>query len=293
MHKYLRAVGFSKIKSRKQLMELLGYSVKSAEEKSYTSNGEDTLFAEYNKSFGENIGITICGEYDEQNCFSLDYYFPYCKGTQISSTEDISIERHADKESYAGVCDDIKVGVSLIFYLQNLINYLKLKNAGQLPVRGTSLVLSALSVRGMVLMPIDKNESDKKKVKKASSERNHLIAAARKGDEEAIENLTLEDMDTYTIISKKILKEDVFSLVDTYFMPYGVECDHYSVLGEIVDLRKIKNALTKEDVYLLTVNANDLIFDIAINRQDLFGEPQIGRRFKGFLWMQGFINFPS
>lgn len=293
LHKYLRAVGFSNIKNRKQLMELLGYSVKSAEEKSYTSNGDETLYAQYNKSFGENIGLTIRGEYDEENCFSLDYYFPYCKGNQISSTEDVSIERHAEKESYAGICDDIKVGVSLIFYLQNIINYLKLKNAGQLPIRGTTLVLSALSVKGMIVMPIDKNESDKKKIEKASSDRNHLIAAARKGDEEAIENLTLEDMDTYTIISRKILKEDVFSLVDTYFMPYGVECDHYSVLGEIIDFRQIQNILTKEDIYLLTINSNDLIFDVAINKQDLFGEPAIGRRFKGFLWMQGFINFPS
>ena len=48
--------------------------------------------------------------------------------------------------------------------------------------------------------------------------RNQLIAAARQGDESAIESLTLEDMDTYTSISKKILTEDVFSLVDTYFI---------------------------------------------------------------------------
>lgn len=274
-------------------MQLLGYSVKGAEEKSYTSNSDDTLFAEYNKSFGENIGLTVRGEYDEENCFSLDYYFPYCKGTQVSSTEDVSIERHAEKESYAGVCDDIKVGVSLIFYLQNIVNYIKLKNAGRLPIKGTTLSLSALSVKGMIVMPLNKNESDKKKVEKASFNRNKLIAAARMGDEEAIESLTLEDMDTYTIISRKILKEDVFSLVDTYFMPYGVECDHYSVLGEIIDISMTRNNLTKEEVISLTVNANDLIFDVAINRKDLLGEPAIGRRFKGFIWMQGFINFPS
>lgn len=274
-------------------MQLLGYSVKGAEEKSYTSNSDDSLFAEYNKSFGENIGLTIRGEYDEENCFSLDYYFPYCKGTHVSSTEDVSIERHAEKESYAGICDDIKVGVSLIFYLQNIVNYIKLKNAGRLPIRGTTLSLSALSVKGMVVMPLNKNESDKKKIEKASFNRNQLIAAARKGDEEAIESLTLEDMDTYTIISRKILKEDVFSLVDTYFMPYGVECDHYSVLGEIMDINLTRNILTKEEIFLLTVNANDLIFDVAINKKDLLGEPAIGRRFKGFIWMQGFINFPS
>ncbi len=42
--------------------------------------------------------------------------------------------------------------------------------------------------------------------------RNQLIEAARRGDEDAIESLTLEDMDTYTTISRRIQKEDVFSL---------------------------------------------------------------------------------
>lgn len=70
--------------------------------------------------------------------------------------------------------------------------------------------------------------------------RNQLIEAARRGDEDAIESLTLEDMDTYTTISRRIQKEDVFSLVDTYFMPYGVECDQYSVLGEITECHIVK-----------------------------------------------------
>lgn len=293
MHKFLRAVGFSNIKNRKQLQELLTYSIKNAEEKLYTSKDEDTMYAEYHKSFGENIGIAVRGEYDESNRFIMDYYYPYAKGLCISSYEDISVERHAEKESYAGVCDDVKIGVSLIFYLQNVISYLKLKRAKRLPIRGTSLVLSALSDKGKILMPIIKNESDKKKTSRAAMNRNQLIAAARKGDEEAIESLTLEDMDTYTTISKRIIKEDIFTLVDTSFMPYGVECDHYSILGEIIDYSLVTNQMTKEEVYELSINCNDLIFEVYINKADLFGEPEIGRRFKGQIWMQGFINFPE
>ena len=135
------------------------------------------LYAQYQKSFGENFGITVCGEYDEDNHFSMDYYYPYAKGLCISSYEDISVERHAEKESYAGICDDVKVGVSLIFYLQNVISYLKLKNAGRLPVTGTSLALSALSDQGTILFPIKKNESDKKKTTKATITRNRFVPA--------------------------------------------------------------------------------------------------------------------
>ena len=230
MHRYLRAIGFSNLKSRLQVNNLLAYVIQNADEKKYTSmNDMDIMFAEYSMDFAENLGITVRGEFNEENQFVFDYYFPYSRGTQISSYEDISIERHAEKESYAGICDDIKVGVSLIFYLQNVISYLKIKNADRLPIKGTSLILSALSVDGTILLPLEKRESDLKKTKKESINRSKLIAAARNGDEDAMESLTLEDIDTYTNISRKILKQDVFTLVDTYFMPYGVECDQYSV----------------------------------------------------------------
>ena len=294
MHRYLRAIGFSNLKSRLQVNNLLAYVIQNADEKKYTStNDMDIMFAEYSMDFAENLGITVRGEFNEENQFVFDYFFPYSRGTQISSYEDISIERHAEKESYAGICDDIKVGVSLIFYLQNVISYLKIKNADRLPIKGTSLILSALSVDGTILLPLEKRESDLKKTKKESINRSKLIAAARNGDEDAMESLTLEDIDTYTNISRKILKQDVFTLVDTYFMPYGVECDQYSVLGEIIDYQFVENKMTKEEICQMTICCNDLYFDVSINKKDLLGEPKTGRRFKGIIWMQGHINFPE
>ena len=250
------------------------------------------MLAIYCKDFAPGMGIAICGELDEKNSFTYDYYYPYLQSDQISSTEDITIERHAARESYAGVCDDLRVGVSLIFYLQNMIDYIRIKNSNRLPIRGTTLCLSALSTEGSILMPINKNEHQKESIRKKSISRNRLLQAARKGDEEAIESLTLDDMDTYSSISRKIHNEDVFSIVDTYFMPYGVECDQYSVLGEIQNCRLVENNFTGEKVYQLTIDCNELIFDVCINEADVFGEPQAGRRFKGIIWLQGYINFP-
>lgn len=301
MHKYMRAIGFSKLTDRKELQKLVTDVVVEGTHRSYTSNGDETLLAEFCKDFAVNtkngvrssIGVAVCGEFDSDDKFTYDYYFPYIKGTNISSEEDVSVERHAAQESYAGVCDDVRIGVSLIFYLQNMIPYVKAKNSGILPIRGTTLTLSALSTSGTIMMPINKSEKDLIRNKRVSMNRSQLINAARKGDEEAIESLTLDDMDTYTTISKKIQKEDVFSLVDTYFMPYGVECDHYSILGEIMDSTLIKNDLTEEEIYLMTLNCNDMVFDLCINKEDVYGEPCAGRRFKGTIWMQGHINFPD
>ncbi|MCI9295933.1 MAG: DUF3881 family protein [Lachnospiraceae bacterium] len=293
MHKYLRAIGFSKIQTPKQMHDLIMDVIQSADKRSYTSNSETTMLAEFSKDFADRIGITVCGEFDDKDEFTFEYSFPYFRGDGISTEEDISVERHAEKESYAGVCNDMRVGVSLIFYLQNMMDYAKIKYGNRLPIRGTSLTLSALSTSGKILLPIRKNEAEMARIEKETTNRNKLIAQARAGDEEAIETLTLEDMDTYNAISKKIRKEDVLSLVDTYFMPYGVECDQYSVMGEITDCSSTKNRLTEEELYIMTVSCNDLVFEVCINKKDLYGEPMPGRRFRGSIWMQGIINFPE
>lgn len=293
MHKFLRAVGFSQYTEKKQVQKLIRDIIIHADERSYTTVGKKTLVAEFDRNFAEDIGIAVCGEFDEDDTYSFDYYLPYLRSDLVSTGEDISIERHAAKESYAGICDDPKVGVSLIFYLQNMISYLKLQGEGKIPAKGTSLNLSALSCQGTIMMPIQKTEWQKKKIAKDAVQRNRLIQAARGGDEEAMESLTLEDMDTYTSISRKIQKADIFSLVDTYFMPYGVECDQYSVLGEITDMKLVTNGLTGEKVHILTLCCNDLNLKVAINSIDLLGEPAVGRRFKGSVWLQGQVNFPE
>ena len=294
MHKFLRAVGFSKIKDRNEFTGLITDSIQKSSRRGYVSIEDNVILAEFMHDYAnEKIGLAVCGEFDEQDKFIYEYYYPYLVPSQISTEEDITIERHAAQYSYAGICNENRVGVSLIFYLQNIIPYIKYENEDHFPVRGTTLSLSALSIKGQIMMPIAKTEQQIQVAKRKTSYRNKLIDNARRGDEAAIESLTLDDMDIYTTLSRKIRKQDVYSLVDTYFMPYGVECDHYSVLGEIVKVDKTENYLTKEVIHIMRINCNGLEFDLCINDADLLGEPAVGRRFKGNIWMQGYINFPG
>lgn len=293
MHRFLRAVGFSSCKTRKDVQQVIVSAVQSATKKAYTTIDNETLYAEYHADFGERIGICVRGEYDENNKFIYDYYFPYLDGKGVTTTEDVSVERQTEKLSFAGIVDDYKIGVSIIFYLQNIITYHKLYHTNRLPLRGTTLTLSALSDGGTILLPIRKDETEIRRVNKFHMRKSRMIAEAKKGNEDALENLTIQDMDTYSVIHKKIHEEDVYSLVDTYFMPYGVECDLYSILGEITSFELVTNKLSGEKVYIMTLNVNDLIFDVCINQEDLYGEPEVGRRFKGVIWLQGQINYPE
>ena len=244
------------------------------------------------QNFAEISETGVPEEFNETYAHSFDLLSSVLRSDLVSTAEDISIERHAAKESYAGICDDPEVGVSLIFYLQNMISYLKLQEKAD---RQRCYFFEPFTPgsQGTIMMPIQKTEWQKKKIAKDAVQRNRLIQAARGGDEEAMESLTLEDMDTYTSISRKIQKADIFSFVDTYFMPYGVECDQYSVLGEITDMKLVTNGLTGEKVHILTLCCNDLNLKVAINSIDLLGEPAVGRRFKGSVWLQGQVNFPE
>ena len=133
MHKYMRAIGFSSMKERKKIKELLTEVVMNSDARAYTLNNENVMLGEFRKNFAGEMGIAVCGEFDDEDKFIYDYYYPYLTGSGVTSYEDVSVERHAAKDSYAGVCDDIKVGISLIFYLRNMITYVKAQTTGKLP----------------------------------------------------------------------------------------------------------------------------------------------------------------
>lgn len=57
------------------------------------------------------------------------------------------MERHAEKESYAGACDDMRLGVTLIFYLQNPAEYMLEKYKGNVR-EGQPLTITGLAREG-------------------------------------------------------------------------------------------------------------------------------------------------
>lgn len=291
MHSYLKAVGFSEIRKRSEIKELIQDVIKHYDEKVAVENHPEGVFVEYSKYYGCDCGITVCGQYDEENKFHVEYYFPFFRGTGITTQEQVVVERHADKESYAGACDDVRLGITLIFYVQNPAEYMLEESKRNFSMPTPPVTLSGLAREGKILFPIKKDKEAIKAEKELSINRNHLIAAARNGDEEAIESLSIEDMDTYSMISKRIETDDILTIVDTSFMPYGIECDQYGILGEIRSLMNFKNILTGEEIWQLTVECNDIEMDICINRKDLLGEPKVGRRFKGNVWLQGRLLF--
>lgn len=289
MHIFLKAVGFSKVNSRKEMKEIILDVVKNYDEKNVVEDHPDGTFAEFSRYYGNDCGITVCGQYDDNDRFHVEYYYPFFKGTGISTQEQVTVERYADRDAFAGACDDLRIGITLIFYLQNAAECMKERrkqNVGKQP-----LTLSGLAGEGKILFPVLKDKEAVKVERESVKNRSSMIEAARNGDEEAMENLTMEEMDTYSMISNRIVHEDILSIVDSYFMPQGIQCDQYSILGEIIDFHLYNNLITDEELIQMTVESNNMRFDVCINREDLLGEPAVGRRFKGKIWLQGQLHF--
>ena len=117
------------------------------------------------------------------------------------------------------------------------------------------------------MLPLEKSPYEVQVIRQRADRRRKLMEAARDGDEQAMQTITMEDMDTYGDLLGKIQDNDILTLVDSFFMPTGAECDVYYIMGEILAC--------------------------SINDKDLYGHPQPGRRFKGVIWLQGIIRFPG
>jgi len=291
MHSYLRAIGFSNISNRVELNHLLENITEHSIKRRTVELNSKTNLTEIEMGFGDGIGIVLRGEVDETGKFHMEHYFPSISGIYTSTREEVGINKRVDSEAYTGMCDDFRLGVSLIFYLQNVIDFLE-KRKQNMPM-GTpfGITLAALSLEGRILLPIEMSEVQVRNITAETKYRNNLIAEAKKGNQEAIDSLTIDDIDTYAMISRRAKKEDLYSIVDTSFIPFGSESDNYSVIATITESNLIINEMTKEEVYDLQLVCNDIIFRLCINKQDLIGEPLVGRRFKGNIWMQGKIDF--
>ncbi|MBQ7863081.1 MAG: DUF3881 family protein [Lachnospiraceae bacterium] len=289
MHSFLRAVGFGSIKSRNDEEKLISLVIDNATEKQVFRMSEERAIVELTMEVTEDTGVVVRGETDANGVFHVAHYFPFRRGNVISTEEPLFVNKRVDTDAYTGMCDDYRLGVSLIFYIQNVVDYLKnpMKKKER---RRCPVYLAALASEGKILLPVEKTSKEAEKVKTDLKNRSALIAEAKQGNQEAMQSLTFDDIDQYAVVSRRIRKEDIYSIVETSFIPYGSESDNYSILGYINSVERQRNIYTNEEFYVMNVECNEMNYDVCIHVDDLLGEPAVGRRFRGNVWMQGKVE---
>ncbi|MCF0145357.1 MAG: DUF3881 family protein, partial [Eubacterium sp.] len=124
MHRFLRSVGFSNLTEIEDQDKLLQDVLVNHDAKNVVRMENGQLFAEISREFAPDIGITVCGQYDRENLFRMEYYYPYFRSSKSTTYKNIGVERHYATRSFAAACDDARVGTTLIFYLTNAAQYL-------------------------------------------------------------------------------------------------------------------------------------------------------------------------
>lgn len=291
MHSYLRSIGFSNINTKEAEQKLTDDIIRYANRKAMISLSQtsDDQYVEFAREYAPGMGVIVRGQMDEQDVFHMDHYFPFLTPRFVSSTEETFIEKKSENDSYGALCEDYRLGVALIFQLQNAVDYLRVSKRGKtsfhFPIR-----IAALASEGTILFPTLKTEAvpaDNEEAKKFAK----MVAAAKNGNQEAIDHLAIREIDTYTAVSDRMKKEDVFSIVDTSFVPYGMESEVYRIVGNIHSLEERTNSVTGERIYLMETECSNLILDLCVNVKDLLGIPEPGRRFRGVVWLQGRVDF--
>ncbi len=83
---------------------------------------------EYTYEEAPNIDITGRCEADTNasgdNELRVLNYFPFVHGSNISLNEELFISKKVETRAYNAMCDDGRLGVSLIFYVLNAVDWL-------------------------------------------------------------------------------------------------------------------------------------------------------------------------
>lgn len=255
--------------------------------------GEEEELTDYRMELAGGLGLSMTGIFGEERDLFSGEVEPFLVPDSITTMEEVFVEERIDNRSFAGICDDMRIGTTLIFRLLNPIDYLRFSRFEELPYPGTAVCLSALSVEGTVVLPLQKTPYEQQIIELRARRRKKLLEDARDGNEKALQTITMEDMDTYADLLEKIDSSDILTLVDSFFMPNGAECDIYYILGEILSCRQTKNPYTLDRVHILSIRCSGIEFNVGINDKDLYGYPEPGRRFKGVIWLQGMLRFPG
>ena len=289
MNTFLRSIGFGKLKQQKDEEEIIVKVISGANEVEKFTRSNGNSYVEYSLATSSSCGIRVIGEEDSEGKFHYNHYFPYIKPVTNNVEEEIFINKKIDTDGYTGMCDDYRLGICLIFYLQNVVYYYN-KNGEAKSITDQGVKFGALAESGKILLPTLNYEEENKKRKKESKKKNKLIAEAKKGNVEAIENLTISDIDNYAKVTMRIKNEDLLSIVDTSITPSGSESEMYNIMGNILSVSSETNSQTGEKLWVMQVECNEIIIDVSINEADLMGVPEAGRRFRGNVWLQGCLS---
>ncbi len=238
------------------------------------------------RAYTESICLLVRAVIKEEKVLDVRLFMPVAlKGAFIKS-ENVDVSYSSENISAFAFTESEGGGIPVNFLLSNAEDY---EDAiiHKSKVRG--VYLSAFSNEGMIVLPIEDDvffdESGEENAKTVS---NHFMESAGMRDISMSEEEYYEEM---SFIRDLLKTEDVLSVLEVYLFPVENIDAMYSLLGIIEDVKKETIRDSDGFIYCLRLRTMGLKLDLLINEKDLLGEPKVGMRFKGNVWLQGRIDF--
>lgn len=283
------AMGFSEIEKKYTIEQLVGEILDKPTKQQASRKGSKDVVAEYIKSFGQDmymaVRIVVKAGNDESK-IEVEQCEPFLDTQYVIDVEELSVEEIENEYNYYVICEEKETGIQFIFWLQNVIEYIEAQKSAEC---FKQVKIAALAMEGTIVLPIEKNEEDEVEEKQEREKIKVMLQKARSGDEEAKTKLEEEEKEMDEQLKERMYHEDFLSIMSGYFVPTTLVDANYAILGEIREITTRTNEKTGEEVYLFTLNVNDMPLDVMINKNKLVGVPSVGMRFMGTCWLQGTI----
>lgn len=288
MEKKLSAIGFSDINSKKKLNKILQDVINTPNLKYIIGKDNQDIFIEYIKYFGNGIGIAVRGSVDRNDKVIVNSWAPYVETSNMTEITEVDIDINDERE-YVAVCEEEQTGNEIEFYLQNVVDFLNIEDDDDASIAGAYMV--GLALEGTIILPIKKDSMYRVLDAEQNKFYRTLMKLMRQGDNRAEQILQLQQIEMTETLAERLDKEDLFSVIESYFSYDDKQELTYNILGVINKIEKIQNKLTDETMYKFNISSMGIGIDICINENKLIGFPTVGMRFKGKCWIQGKLVF--
>lgn len=283
----INAIGFSEITEQKHLNKLVEATLKNPTYQSMAVDKNKVQIAEYRKKVAPHtyilVRVSVEEDLKETTRFNVEECEAYVEATIKSDFEEIEVEC-IDGTLYYVICEEKNTSMQVIFWMQNLVEYLNGKQNGK-TIIGASVL--GIALEGTIVLPILKDEDEIAFENEEREKLREIVERIKDGDREAEEILEEEERELDEQLMQRLKEEDFLSIMSGYFIPLSFDESMYAVLGDIVEIKERKNEQTNETMYVFKLDINSMFVEVIINKKTLIGMPFVGMRFVGSCWLQG------
>ncbi|OON98941.1 MAG: hypothetical protein ATN35_02735 [Epulopiscium sp. Nele67-Bin004] len=282
----INAIGFSDITEQEHLNKLVEVTLQEPTYQSIATDENKLQIAEYRKRVAPHtyVMVRVSVEEDIQvTKFNVEECEAYVEATVQSEFSEIEVEC-VDEMMYYVICEEKGTAMQIIFWLQNLVEYLNAKEKGQ-NIVGASII--GIALEGTIILPILRDEEELRFEVEERNKIRNIVERIKNGDEDAQDQLEEEEIELDKQLIERLKEEDFLSIMSGYFIPLSYDESMYAVLGDIKDIKERKNQQTSEEMYVFILDINGMSLEVVINKNTLIGMPMIGMRFLGSCWLQG------